>query len=224
MSTSSSWNHAPFSLDVLCKGDGLVVDGVVVAIRVHSVFVSGEATKNVANQDRNLPVRYQVATIELTNAHKRAFQPNGLELNYKANTPDSRKYVPLTAIEADALARLLGSTTTGAALPDKFFDDGVANVHPAAPRRFDLFVDASAPGAKDIEKGQTYRFLTRGASVFVERHESLSGTANIFKGGAAKDLSHSWTTGVANAAASSGGSGKPAHEDKEGVADEEWDD
>jgi hypothetical protein len=223
MSTSSSWNHAPFSLDTLCQGDGLVIDGAVVAIRVHSVFVSGEATKNVANQERNLPVRFQVATIELSNAHKRAFQPNGLELNYKANTPGSRKFVELTQIGADALARLVGSSKSGAALPDKFFDDGVPNVHPAAKNRFDLFVDASAPGAKDIEKGQTYRFLTRGASVFVERHESLTGTANIFKGGAAKDLSHSWTTGVA-AAAASGATGKPAHENKEGVDDEEWDD
>jgi len=219
MSTSSTWSHAAFSVDTLCQGDGLLIDGTVVSTRVHSMFLSGEATKNVAAQEKNLPSRFQVVTVELVQSHKRSVAPNGLELNYKANVPGSRRFVELKPIDADALAALVGSD--GAALPAQLFDDGKANVHPAAKNRFDLFVDAAAAGAKDIEKGQVYRFLTRGSSVFVERHESLTGTANIFKGGAAKDLSASWTKGVASAAATAGGAVK--HENKEGVDDAEWD-
>lgn len=221
MSASSSWSHAAFSVDTLCQGDGLLVDGTVVATRMHSMFLSGAAVKNVANQEKNLPSRFIVVVVDLVQAHKRSIAANGLELNYKQNVAGSRKYVPLTLLNADELAKLVGD---GAALPAQLFDDGKAAVHPATPNRFEMWIDASAPGAKDIVDvgmGQTYRFLTRGSSVFVERHESLTGTANIFKGGAAKDLSASWTKGVAAAAATT--SAAVAHEQKEGVDESEWD-
>ena len=54
-------------------------------------------------------------------------------------------------------------------------DKSLSNVHPSSPNRFDLYVDASLAGAKNLQEGQEVRFFAHGDSVFVERFENLSG-------------------------------------------------
>eukprot|EP01108_Squamamoeba_japonica_P009124 TRINITY_DN8398_c0_g1_i1.p1 TRINITY_DN8398_c0_g1~~TRINITY_DN8398_c0_g1_i1.p1 ORF type:complete len:241 (+),score=42.17 TRINITY_DN8398_c0_g1_i1:52-723(+) len=222
MSSSSSWSHEPFAKTVLCKGDGLCVDGQIVATRVHSMFLSGAAVKNIESMEENLPARYVVCEIDMTAAKKRVIRDNGLELDYKQNEnrgKDHRSYVPVEELNADQLASAV-SGGRQVALPAKFYIDGECNVHPTISNRFEMYVDASAAGAKALAVGQKVRFLTFGGSVFVERFESLSGAANVFgknASGETAQLSDQWTKGIAAAAAK-----KAPEEECEGVDSEEW--
>ena len=152
-------------------------------------------------------------------------EANELEVNYRANTPGSRKYVEPTKLNADELAKAVGDENSGVALPAKFLDEHRDLVHPNKPQRFEFFIDAAVRGAKDIQEDAEMRLLTLGRSVFVEKHESLSGNTNVFgsSASAAKGaaLSDQWTKGIEKAAANSG---PLAGEDLEGVDSEEWSD
>jgi hypothetical protein len=221
MSTSTTWTKSPFAREYLCKGESYLVDGEVVNTRVHSVFVSGAKTSNIKSQDDNLPTRFVVVEVDLVQAHPRIMR-DGSDINYKANTVGSKKYIEAKVVNGDQLAKAIGGSST--ALPDDFLDAQRSKVHPATPNRFEFYIDETFAGVKSISKGAVIRFFTVGSSIFVERFESLSGQKNLFgKNGAsagAANLSNQWTAGVQAASAV----GKMPGDGVEGVADDEWSD
>jgi hypothetical protein len=180
MSTATNWSKCPFSKEALCRGEGFLIDGDVKAVRVHSVFVSGPKTVNIKNQEDNLPTRFICCEIDLVQAYPRILRDDA-DINYKQNTEGSKKYIAPKLYDADALAKAIGGA--GTALPDDFLDERRnTKVHPAVKGRFELFLDASAIGVKDIAAGATVRFFTIGSSVFVERFEKVNGRSQAVLG------------------------------------------
>jgi len=180
-STSTNWS-GPWTKSRFCRGKGLVIEGAVRQIRVHSVFVSG-AKVNVQALEDNLPTRFVVVTLQPKVMHHRLFRTQSgmeMEIDYFDNVPGTKEYVAPDKLDFNQLQRLVGSAA--GALPDGVLDAQRAQLHPKANGLFEFWIDSERPKAKEICEGHEVRVLTIGDSIFVESFQLLNAKLNVFKG------------------------------------------
>eukprot|EP01087_Luapelamoeba_hula_P012552 TRINITY_DN3504_c0_g1_i1.p1 TRINITY_DN3504_c0_g1~~TRINITY_DN3504_c0_g1_i1.p1 ORF type:complete len:116 (+),score=9.43 TRINITY_DN3504_c0_g1_i1:1-348(+) len=104
-STSTQWS-GPFLKSKLCTGQGVVVEGDVKEVRVHSMFVSSTV---IDNQEDNLPTRFTVLTVEPERAYPRILR-GGSDVDYTCNVKGQRDYVEPALLSHDQLVARIGGT------------------------------------------------------------------------------------------------------------------
>lgn len=212
--------------------DGVLVDGTVIATRVHSVFVTDNAKTKVppADLDQMLPMRFNVWTIKMSRAWRRAKkESDGCEVD-----PSDKVYLKRrkegdpdpTSLEmsADDVVRFVSGDDSGkTALRAGYISEKAVHqaLHPSTPLALEFWADVNNDNWKNVNVGEELRIKTLGKNVIVEYCERLNAKTVFGKGASAESeqVASGWGDKLLQHA-----EGGPSSEDeRSGAASDEWD-
>lgn len=230
--TNEAWGgEGAFNSATLCTGRGFIVDGTLVATRMHIVALRGGSRTD-------LPVRFLAAQFRVARVCRRSYAADGVTELQPAQTRTvvtPRGYLTKDTTVQHSADEFVGAEAVASCLAPVCGRAGfsVASqrsaLHPAKACVFELWLDAGKFVSGDFVPGQQYRCKTRGDSPIVESacridRDGLEKPLTYFAG--EDQLGSSWTDRIAAAKKSTApapAAASTASAPGDSAADDEWD-
>jgi len=199
--TRLQWD-GQWTKSAICKGNGFIVEGRVIAKRSHSM-----AVKN-ANAPDALPNRFVALQVKISQpAQKRNFKPDGTEI--APHFQDQEKHIKgylsfdhkqaqsLASISTQEFCNILGQNSGGPTPKGWVKADILNKLHPKQASVFEFWVDVSDFHNKDINIGSDVRLKTIGDSILVESITKIGQITSTLKNFSGSDsVGESWTSKI----------------------------
>ncbi|EGC38910.1 hypothetical protein DICPUDRAFT_148371 [Dictyostelium purpureum] len=171
MSSSTNFSST-FTKERWCKGDGFIIEGVLVKHNIHTVFVNCKQPLT----ETPLPTRFVAIVLEFDNGIKRNWNEHGIELPPKMtrSTAITKGYlnkfdrVQATIVDKVDCDQICAAIANGKPLPENFHDEAIPSLHPKKKNHLEFWADVDKFSHKIFKQGDEIRIKTMGNSIFVE--------------------------------------------------------
>eukprot|EP01113_Clastostelium_recurvatum_P017787 TRINITY_DN2099_c0_g1_i2.p1 TRINITY_DN2099_c0_g1~~TRINITY_DN2099_c0_g1_i2.p1 ORF type:complete len:228 (-),score=56.97 TRINITY_DN2099_c0_g1_i2:76-738(-) len=202
MSTSCEWSSS-WSKKELCPGPGVIIEGTIKTVRMHSVFL--RSAPSVHSQEEQLPTRYIALIVDVDMACRRNFDANGNEKPPKMSKMKmaTKGYLPhWDRVDSSLVEKLtideLSTTLAGSpacAVPPGWSDTSAKKVHPTVPNAVEVWMEADKYKHMDLKVGEAVRIKTSGNSIIGESLARM-GEQHVPTVGGDPKLGQSWTSKI----------------------------